>query len=124
MIGIMQEFHKYVPMMEYEKDVYIPSIDKSVQVVAGNAHMIQFAGDQKTAARARGAQLAKVNAATPSGRLMGLVPAVADWHTKVKLLDVSLVILYRWVTLTNVFNSINLYYIGDLEVLLLVPISF
>lgn len=124
MIGIMQEFHKYVPMMEYEKDVYIPSIDKSVQVVAGNAHMIQFAGDQKTAARARGAQLAKVNAATPSGRLMGLVPAVADWHTKVKLLDVSVVILYRWVTLTNVFNSINLYYIGDLEVLLLVPISF
>lgn len=107
MIGIMQEFHKYVPMMEYEKDVYVPSIDKSVQVVAGNAHMIQFAGDQKTAARARGAQLAKENAATPSGRLMGLVPAVADWHTKVKLLDVSVVILYRWVTLTNVFNNIN-----------------
>ena len=63
----------------------------STKVVAGSAHMIQFAGDQKTAGRARGAQLAKVNAATPSGRLMGLVPAVADWHTKVKLLDVSVV---------------------------------
>ena len=51
---------------------------------------------------------------------MGLVPAVADWHTKVKLLHVSVVILHRWVTLMNVFNI----YIGDLEVLLLVPISF
>ena len=116
----MRELHKYVPMMEYEKDVYVPSIDKSVQAVAGSAHMIQFAGDQKTAARARGAQLAKVHAATPSRRLMGLVPAVADWHTKVKLLHVSLVILQGWVTLMNVFNI----YIGDLEVLLLVPISF
>ena len=86
----MQEFHKYVPMMEYEKDVYVPGIDKNVQVVVGSAHMIQFAGDQTTAARARGAQLAKVNAATPSGRLMGPVPAVANWHTKVKLLDVSI----------------------------------
>ncbi len=99
MIDILQELHKYVPMMEHEKDVYVPSIDKSVQVVCGRAHMIQFAGDQKTAARARGAQLAKVNADTPSGRLMGLVPTVADWHTKLKLLDVSFIILYRWVTL-------------------------
>ena len=92
MISIMREFHKYVPMVEFQKDVYVPSIEKTVQVVSGTAHVIQFAGDQKTAARARGAQLAKVNAATPSGRLMGLVPAVADWHTKVKLLDVSVVI--------------------------------
>ena len=47
MIGIMREFHKYVPMMGYEKDVYVPSINKSVQVVAGSAHMIQFVGDQR-----------------------------------------------------------------------------
>lgn len=32
---------------------------------------------------------AKVNALTPSERLIGLIPVVADWHTKVKLLDVS-----------------------------------
>ena len=103
MIDIMREFHKYVPMMEYEKDVYVPSIDKSVQFVRGRAHMIQFAGDQKTAARARGAQMTKVSADTPSGRLMGLVPAVADWHTKLKLLDVSFVLLYRWVTLIQMY---------------------
>ena len=76
MISIMREYHKYVPMLEYAKDVYVPSMGTSVQVVTGRAHMIQFAGDQKTAARARGAQLAKVNATTPSERLVGLVPAV------------------------------------------------
>lgn len=104
----MREFHKYVPMVEYEKDVYVPSVDESVQVVCGRAHVIQFAGDQKTAARARGAQWAKVSADTPSGRLMGLVPAVADWHTKLKLLDVSFIILYRWVSLIQI-HVFNIY---------------
>lgn len=89
----MREAHKYIPMVEHEKAIHVPSIDKHVQVVTGRAHLILFAGDQKTAARARGAQLAKVNAATPSTRLAGLVPAVADWHTKVKLLDVSFIFL-------------------------------
>ena len=86
-------------MKEYVKDVYVPSIDKSVQDVCGRAHMIQFGGNQNTVARARGAQLVKVNAVTRSGRLMGRVPAVADWHTKLKLLNARFVIFYRWVTL-------------------------
>ena len=53
------------------------------------AHHILFAGDQKTAARARGAQKAKVHEVSPSSKLVGLIPVVMDWHTKVKLLDVS-----------------------------------
>ena len=52
------------------------------------AHPILFSGDQKTAARGRGAQKAKMNALSPSARLEGLVPVAADWHTKVKILDV------------------------------------
>ena len=92
----MQKFHKCIPMMEYKKDVYVPtgvhnerllvpSINKSVQVASGRGHMIQFAGDQKTDACARRAQLAKVNAASPTGRLMGLAPTLTDWHTKLEL---------------------------------------
>ena len=106
----MREFHKYVPMMDYKKDVHVPSTDESVQVVCGIAHVIKFAGDQKTAARARGAQLAKVRADTPSGRLMGLVPAVADWHTELKLLDVSFIIctdglaLYEYMCLILIYR--------------------
>ena len=53
------------------------------------AHHILFARDQKTAARARGAQKAKVHEVSPSSKLVGLIPVVVDWHTKVKLLDVS-----------------------------------
>ena len=89
MVDIMIKSQEYVPMVEKTKDVYIPSIDLSVKVVHAVGHPILFAGDQKTAARARGAQKAKVNAVSPTGRLVGFVPAVADWHTKVKLLDVS-----------------------------------
>ena len=56
-----------------------------------SAHVcpIFVGGDQLTAARARGAQKAKVNALTPKSRLEGLVPAVEDWHTKVTLLTVG-----------------------------------
>jgi len=42
-----------------------------------------------TAERARGAKKAKVNAVSPSEQLAGLIPVAADWHTKVKLLEVS-----------------------------------
>ena len=89
MVGIMREAQQYVPMMETVEEVYVPSIDKSVEVTKAHAQLIQFAGDQKTAARARGAQKAKANALSPSDRLAGLVPVVADWHTKVKLLEVQ-----------------------------------
>jgi len=85
----MSESQKYVPMVETLKDVHIPSIDQSVQVVHATGYPILFAGDQLTAERARGAKKAKVNAVSPSEQLAGLIPVAADWHTKVKLLEVS-----------------------------------
>ena len=50
----MRKLHKYVPLLENKKDVCMQSIDTSAQIVAGSGHLIQFAGDQKTAACARG----------------------------------------------------------------------
>ena len=88
MVEIMAELQQYVPMVEVLKDVYVPNIDKTVQVVETLSHPIEFAGDQKMAARGRGAQKAKTHKSSLSGRLAGLVPVAADWHTKVKLLDV------------------------------------
>eukprot|EP00731_Ephydatia_muelleri_P023069 Em0015g652a len=38
--------------------------------------------------RGRGAQKAKVHELSPLCTLSGLIPVVADWHTKVKLLEV------------------------------------
>ena len=78
----MAELQQYVPyMVEVLKDVYVPNIDKTVQVVETLSHPIEFAGDQKTAARGRGAQKAKTHESSLSGRLAGLVPVAADWHT-------------------------------------------
>lgn len=85
----MSEFQKYVPIVEVVRDVYVPSVDRTVQVTNALAHSILFSGDQKTAARGRGAQKAKIKAVSPIRRLDGLIPVAADWHAKVILLHVS-----------------------------------
>lgn len=74
--------------------MYVSSLDQSLQVVCTLAHPLKLVGDHKTAARAKGAQKANVNALSPSARLVGLVTIVADWHTKVKLLDACKFIPY------------------------------
>ena len=89
MVEIMAHLHQYVPMVENVEEVHVASIDKTVQVTSARVRPIFVGSDQLTAARARGAQKAKVNALTPTGRLEGLVPVVEDWHTKVTLLTVG-----------------------------------
>ena len=89
MVAIMAHLHQYAPMVESVEEVHVTSIDKTVQVTSACARPILVGGDQLTAARARGAQKAKVNALTPRSRLEGLVPMVEDWHTKVTLLTVG-----------------------------------
>ena len=90
-IWLSKEMQEYVPMVETVENVYVPSLNRTVQVTKTRAHLIEFAGDQKTAARGRGAQRAKVCAVSHTNRLAGLVPVVADWHTKVKLLEVMII---------------------------------
>ncbi len=89
MVDILERVHQYVPMVEMMKEVHIPSLNKAVQVPTALSHPIQFSGDQKTAARARGAQNARMNSTLPSDRLVGIIPVAVDWHTKVKVVDVS-----------------------------------
>ena len=91
----MCEMHQYVPMVEIMKEVYVPSLKRTAKVSTALAHKILFAGDQKTAARGRGAQKAKVHELSPLCTLSGLIPVVADWHTKVKLLEVRNLFCYR-----------------------------
>ncbi len=59
---IMEHFHQYVPI---SCDQYVPCIDKTVKVSYALGRPILFSGDQLTAARARGAQKAKVNSPSP-----------------------------------------------------------
>jgi len=88
----METMQHYVPMAECFNKFSIPSLNKTVELHTARAHCIEFAGDQKTAARGRGAQKAINSSPSPMKRLTGLIPVAVDWHTKVKLLDVSIYI--------------------------------
>lgn len=88
MVEIMQLIHHYVPMVETSEDVLVPSLNKQEEVKKARSFPIILHGDYLTAARARGAQRIVINSESPSSRLEGLVPAAADWHTKLKLLSV------------------------------------
>lgn len=120
----MKETQKYVPLVESTKSTYIPSLDVNVQVPTARAHRILFVGDQKTAARARGAQMAKVNSTSPSSCLAGFVPAVADWHTKVILLQVRIIIIDEIILY---FTRLSYMYIvtlfGNHECFMIYPFS-
>ena len=104
MVDIMAHIHQYVPIIESSEEVHVPSLDEKVEVHQARAFPIIIAGDQLTAARARGAKKAKCNSDSPTGRFEGLIPAVTDWHTKQALLGVRLVC----------FTWYNNYYILDL----------
>ncbi len=90
MVEIMTNLQHYVPLVEYSEDHFIPSLGEAVQVPKASFHRVLVGGDQLTAARARGAKMAKVNADSPISRLEGLVPVAADWHTKLNFLGVGL----------------------------------
>lgn len=56
MVDIMAEMQQYLPMVDTVKDYHVSSLATTVQVATAQAHLIPFAGDRKTMARARGAQ--------------------------------------------------------------------
>lgn len=89
MVDIMAHMHQYVPIIESFEDVYVPSLNEKVEFHRARSFPIIIAGDQLTAARARGAKKAKVNSDSPTSRFEGLIPAATDWHTKQALLGVG-----------------------------------
>jgi len=51
-------------------------------------HPVLFFGDQLTAERARKCQEYKVSDESREEALLGLVPAISDWHAEVNFLQV------------------------------------
>ena len=83
MVEIMYHIHKYVPLVITEDDPSTTEIPSRSLI-----QKVLFGGDQLTAARARGAQRAKVNSFIPTLRLDGIIPCAEDWHTKMNFLEV------------------------------------
>ena len=71
MIDIMLHTQEYVP-----------------QSSDGRMLHLLFGGDQLTRERAYHAQDAKLQSKDPKSRLLGLVPKVEDWHTRVTFYQV------------------------------------
>ena len=88
---IMAHMYQYVAIVESSEEVYVPSLDENVEVYKARSFPIIVAGDQLTAARARGAKKAKCNSGSPTSRFEGLIPSATDWHTKQSLLGVRTV---------------------------------
>lgn len=65
-------------------------------------------GDQLTVDRAVNAIHAVSNGYTDESRLEGLIPAIADWHTGMKILEVikrAVMIVYRHVGNHKIWNN-------------------
>lgn len=88
MLAIMQHLHQYVPSILGTEEAYIPSINSSAEIHTASFHRLLIGGDQLTAARARAVQRHRINSASPSACLNGLIPCAEDWHTQAILLEV------------------------------------
>ena len=73
MILILQHMQKYVPTVEREEKISIPSLEKVVLKSNTVQHPILFGGDQLTVARTRGAQIAMSNSNDSVKRFQGMV---------------------------------------------------
>ena len=94
-IDILTHLHQYVPLRQFTKDIFIPSISQMVTTNESALTIIVFGGDQLTAARARGAMKAMANASTATKRLERFIPVSEDWHAQVALLGVIWKYFYK-----------------------------
>lgn len=86
----MKHHHKeYVPSVETEASLLVESSGERVNVLTSESHKILFGGDQLTVARSRSAIRNVANGESSSAKLLGLVPVIEDWHTKLTVLTVS-----------------------------------
>ena len=88
MVQIMTDIHQYVPQVEYQEQLVVPSTNEMVTVCKARTHKILLGGDQLSQARARTALRVKSNGETPSARLEGFILTVEDWHAKLCLFEV------------------------------------
>ena len=78
MISILKHLQKYVPYFEKEESNYV--------------HKILLGGDQLSTSMAKRVQAQRSNSTSTFEALEGLIPVCEDWHTKLCLLTVLVII--------------------------------
>ena len=91
MCKIMENYHRYVPSLSYDKKLELPSGE---EVTLNDSVLWEtlFGGDQLTVARARSAIAIRANHSSAIERLKGLVPVIEDWHTRLTLMKVLIIL--------------------------------
>jgi len=88
MCSILDELDTYIPAVPCTKTITIEG--EEYEVDATKLHKVLLFGDQLTVARIRSAAVIRSTSDTGAlDKLEGFVPAIADWHARAILLDVS-----------------------------------
>lgn len=87
MCQIMDNLHKYVPTLTEDKKVTLPNCEE-IELQHTEMWETLFGGDQPTVACARGSISVRYTHKSKTEKLLGLLPVVEDWHSKMTLLQV------------------------------------
>ena len=98
MCDILSELQTYCPLISVPSVIKLPN-GNTLASDDVKYHEILFGGDQLTRARAVGAIQLRAGHNEPTHKLIGLLPAIEDWHTRQTLLKV-LVCAYVNMTIT------------------------
>jgi len=93
MSHIMASFNQYVPVEESVTAITLNG--KEFTYDSSRLYQLLFFGDQLTVARARGAAVLREPQNKRLDRLEGFVPAIADWHARMCLVQVCAYCTYR-----------------------------
>lgn len=88
MAEILDNLNQYIPV--HESTINSTIEGKSYEFDNSKLIQILLFGDQLTVARSRGAAALRNDDSTSMNRLEGFVPAVADWHARMCLLQVMI----------------------------------
>ena len=89
MANIIESLSRYVPV--HESTVSADIQGSSFNIDDSKLVNVLLFGDQLTVARVRGAMQLRDDDNTHLNRLEGFVPAIADWHARMCLLQVILI---------------------------------
>ena len=84
---ILDECHKYVPTIVTQENISLPDGNEFCYDHE-NMFEISMGGDQLTVARARSAIAIRRTYNTRKDKLLGLVPVIEDWHSRMTLMQV------------------------------------
>lgn len=104
MIAILEALQKYVPSKHTDME-QIPGTDTKEEKTFITTLV---GGDYLSAVRARGAIAIRSNSELKEHRLEGLLPVAEDWHAKVCLMQVSIIIISELYFLVSFWHESKL----------------